>query len=306
MTHFILAAAVAAIAVMTPGSTPASQGQQAPGARASEARAIDVYASVVDDKGAPVTGLTVADFVVREDGVLREVLKVAPATEPMQIALVVDDSQAATGAIPLLRDAMTDFIDKLAGKGEMSIVTVGERPTVLQGYTPSAETLKKAVGRLFARPGSGAYLTEGIRDVSRGLAKRDGPRPVIVVLTIEAVEFSTLYYDQVLKDLYASGATLHVIGLGTRSPAMNDEMRNRNMVIVEGSDRTGGRNDALLTPQAFPDKMAQLATELLNQYVVTYARPDTLVPPDRARGTVKRPGLIVRAATRASAPAAAK
>src|SRR5881394_2759371 len=40
-----------------------------------------LYVSVVNDAGAPVPNLGPADFIVREDNVTREVLKVAPADE---------------------------------------------------------------------------------------------------------------------------------------------------------------------------------------------------------------------------------
>ena len=66
-----------------------------------------IYVSALDEKGAPVAGLGPSDFVVREDKVAREVLSVAPATEPMQIALLVDNSQAAEPYIRDLREALT-------------------------------------------------------------------------------------------------------------------------------------------------------------------------------------------------------
>ena len=298
MTHATLAAAAAALLVAH-AAGPAAQTSGTQAARASDMRSVEVYASVVDSKGMPVPGVTAADLTVREDNVAREVLKVEPATEPMQIALVVDDSQAAEGAIPYMRDALTAFVEALAGKAEIAIITVGERPTSLSEYSSSTESLKQAIGRLFARPGSGAHLTEAISDVSRGLQRRNATRPVIVALSIEAVEFSNQYYETVLKELQESGATLHVIGLGTRNPTLNDEMRNRNMLIVEGTERTGGRRDTILTPQAFPERLKQLAAELQNQYVVTYSRPDSLVPPEKLQVRSTRPGVTVRATNRA-------
>ena len=301
MKHLLAALGVAAAASIVSGATLARQDQQPSRARASEGRATTIYVAVLDQKGLPVPGLTADEFTVREDGVAREVLKAGPATDPLQVALLVDDSQAATGAIPYIRDGLTDFIQALSGKAEISIVTIGERPTSLVQYTSSAEELKRAIGRIFARPGSGAYLTEAINDTSRGLQKRKTTRPVIVAISIEGVEFSTLHHQQVLRELYASGATLHVIGLGTMTAAMNDEMRNRNIVIVDGTDHTGGRRDTLLTPQAIPERMKQLAGELLNQYQVTYARPETLIPPERVAVSVKRPGLVVRSRTRTGA-----
>src|ERR1700686_3748723 len=41
-----------------------------------------MYVSVVDQAGAPVLDLGPSDFIVREDNVAREVLKVVPADEP--------------------------------------------------------------------------------------------------------------------------------------------------------------------------------------------------------------------------------
>ena len=84
----------------------------------------------------------------------------------------------------------TKFIDRLQGKAAIGIVTIGERPTSIAERTTDVEALKKGVTRIFARPGTGAYLLEGIVDVSRGFQKREAARPVIVAITIEGIEYS--------------------------------------------------------------------------------------------------------------------
>ena len=79
----------------------------------SQALERSMYVSVVDQAGAPVPSLGPSDFVVREDNLSREVLRVVPATDPMQIAILVDNSTAAgplvavhsTGAAGLCRGA---------------------------------------------------------------------------------------------------------------------------------------------------------------------------------------------------------
>jgi len=62
-----------------------------------------VLISVVDKKGEPVTSLSPADLTVREDGRVREVLSVQPATGPMEIALLADTSTAENHLTQQLR-----------------------------------------------------------------------------------------------------------------------------------------------------------------------------------------------------------
>lgn len=265
---------------------------------ASDVRTRDVYVSVLDSKEVAVPGLTAADFTVREDAAPREVLRAGPATAPLQLILLVDDSEALTPALQPMREGLTKFVDKLQGHAEIGIVTVGERSTSLVPSTTDVNALKRGINRIFARSGSGAYLLDGIQEVSQGLEKRKANRPVIVAVTMEGVEFSNLQYETVLKALDASGAALHVLSVGMPSSSMADEMRNLNAVVAEGTKRSGGRRDQVLAISGIPDALSRVADDLLNQYVVTYGRPDKLIPPEKLQVTVSRPGVTVRARTR--------
>src|SRR5262245_39315291 len=104
-------------------------------APASQVKTIDAYVSVVDGKGEPVKGLADTDFRVREDNVVREVKKAELASDLMTIALLVDDSQALTPALQMVREALNDFITALDGKAEIAIITFGDRPTQAVDYT---------------------------------------------------------------------------------------------------------------------------------------------------------------------------
>jgi VWFA-related protein len=294
MIHAIRALAIAALVAFA----PVSQQQEPRPSAASDARTRDVYVSVLDSKEAPVTGLTAADFTVKEDGVAREVLRAGPATAPIQLVLLVDDSQALTPALQPMREGLTKFVDKMQGHAEIGIVTVGERATSLVPSTTDVNALKRGITRVFARSGAGAYMLDGIEEVSQGFQKRRAERPVIVALTMEGVEFSNLQYDNVLKALDASGAALHVLSIGSPNRSMSDEWRNLNMVIAEGTKNTGGRRDQVLAISGIPEALLRVADELNNQYVVTYGRPERLIPPKTLQVTVSRPGVTVRARTK--------
>jgi hypothetical protein len=260
-----------------------------------------MYVSVVNDQGAPVTDLGPADFVVREDGVAREVLTAAPAADPMQIALVVDNSQAARDSITDLRRGLQEFVDVMTapsddrnGPNELAIVTVADRPTMTADYSSSRVSLTKGVERIFAQPGSGMYLLDALVEVVKGIDKRQAPRPVIVAIVTEGPEFSTRYYTDVLKPLAASGATFYAFTIGPPASDMADETRNRSRVLDEGTKYNGGAWMPIVASLGLPARLKQLADQLTHEYKITYGHPQSLIPPEHVTVEVKRPGLTAR------------
>jgi hypothetical protein len=270
-----------------------------PGRLAAQAIQRSLYVSVLNLADEPVPGLGPSAFIVREDNVAREVLKVVRAEEPMHIALLIDNSQAARDDIANIRQALPAFIAALTPAGEgvkhdISLIAVGERPTILIEYTTNRVTLQKGTDRLWPQPGAGAYLLDAIVEVCQGLKKRGASRPVIVAVTIEGPDFSNRLHDQVLAPLSASGAALYVITIGPSSDGSSDESRERNIVLDEGPRTTGGLRVQLLTSMALGGAFTRLAEELTHQYRVTYARPQSLIPPGHVTVASSTPGLKAR------------
>ena len=270
-----------------------------PGRLAAQAIQRAMYVSVVNDAGAPVPDLGTADFVVREDNVAREVLRVEPAVDPMQIAVLVDTSAASRDNISHMRQALPAFVaaltDSPAGqKNEITIIAIGERPTVLADYSTNRAALQKGIDRVWSLHDSGAYLLDGIIEVCQGFKKRDAGRPVIVALTAEGPEFSNRQHDQVVDPLKASGAAFNAVIIGRPSSSLSDEMRERGLVLDEGTRTTGGARIDILAVESLGLKLKQLADQLTHQYKVTYARPQALIPPERFAVSTSKPGLTAR------------
>ena len=255
-----------------------------------------IYTSVLDKDGSPVAGLTPADFVVREDNIAREVLRVEPATAPMQIALLVDNSQRSSNNIRDIREAATEFIKSVSGtpmKNEVAVIAVAERPTILVDYTTDQAKLLK--GAIFTQPGSGTYMLDGLLETSKAFKKREAARPVIVAIATNGPELSNRYRDQVIDAIKDAGASLHIVMLGPPpTDVLSNEGRERAVIFEEGPRQTGGRYDNVLAASALPARLKQVADELTHQYLVTYARPQTLIPPERVTITSKRPDVKVR------------
>ena len=247
-----------------------------------------IYASVVDKDGAPILDLTTKDFIVREDGQAREVLRVARDSDPLQIALLVDNSVSMRPRLSILRRAVTAFIDATREDVQLAIITLAERPTILAGYTTDRAALKKAADNMFAYE-AGNYLLDGIAETSQGLAKRTMWRSAIAVITGIGPELSYRQYTEVLRFFRAGGASLHVVQMGAGIGG-----QGREIVISRGTSETGGRFEEVLVPTNLELKSKQMATELSNQYRVTYARPSRLVPPSKTEVSVRRADLKAR------------
>jgi VWFA-related protein len=287
---FVFGLAVAVVG----GAASASAQVDKRGIPATKERA--VYASVLNKEGVPVTTLGAADFVVREGGAEREVLDVAPASEPMRIAVLVDTSQSMAPYINDLRRALRSFFREMQGNQEIALFEFGDRPTRLVDYTRDPDRLEAGSGRVFARTGSGSHVLDAIVDASRDLRARETARPVIIVITAEGPEFSQRSHQTVLDDVRAANATLHSFVLTRRRvPLFNDGVREREFTLSKGARMSGGRREDLFTSMALTDRLQNLAAELKAQYRVVYSRPDMLIPPDRIDVAVKEPRLTVRA-----------
>jgi hypothetical protein len=240
----------------------------------------------------PVLEVTPDAVAIREDGVLREVLRIAPATSPMPIAVILDNSQAASPTINDLRKALATFLKTIAGLGPTAMFTVADRPTVLQEYTTSQDQLLDAANRIFHAPNSGATLLDTIADVSRGLSRRESDRAAIVVVTTENTEFGNLHYLDVLERLRDSGAMLYAIVLvNPRGSMSTDEARNRATVLDRGPRESGGMRIDVLTSMSYEPQLKVFGEMLRSQQRVTYARPEALIVPEKVQISAAKPGL---------------
>jgi VWFA-related protein len=257
-----------------------------------------IYVSALNAAGAPVPDLGPSDFIVREDNLAREILRVEPATAPMHVALMVDTSSASRNNLRDIREAVNEFVKATTGtevKHQVAMIGVGERPTVLVDYTSDQMKLLKGVGLIFPHSQSGAYLLDGVIEAARGFKKREADRPVVVAIATNGPEFSNRYHDQVLTALNDAGASFHIVMIGPPpTDVLSTEGRERAITFSMATEATGGRYDNVLAASALPDRLKQVANELTHQYLVTYSRPQMLIPPEHVTITAKRSELVVR------------
>jgi VWFA-related protein len=261
----------------------------------SGARERTLFVSAVDGKGEPVENLSVNDFIVTEDGRRREVLRVSRAIEPIDVALLVDNSAAAEGIISVVRSALTKFVSKMAGENQIAVIALAGRPTVLVDYTSDVKRLEQATGRLFAQTNNGMTLLDALVETSNGMRRRETPRAVIVPVITDGIEFSNRYSRDVIRAMKDAGAALHAVTIGN-FPIATDIQREREFTLQGGASDTGGQRITLLTELGLDEALQRLARQLSAQYKVVYGRPESFLPPEKIEVTTGRPGVTMRAA----------
>ena len=253
-----------------------------------------MFVSAVDEKGEPVQGLGPKDFIVREDGAEREVLRVTRAIEPIDIAILVDDSAASEQLIPRVREALGPFIAKMSMGNQIALVALADRPTILANYTSNRTLLDKGIGLLWPRARAGSTLLDAIYEVSRGLERRETPRAVIIPVITDGGDFANRQYDQVMEEVKRAGVAIHAVTVGNFNSTDDEELRNRARVLAEGTRTSGGQRINLLTPMAVQQALERLARELSSQYKVVYGHPESLIPPTKFDVSARRPGITMR------------
>ena len=257
-----------------------------------------LFVSVLDKDNRPIVGLGMDAFMVSEDGQAREVLRASRAVQPVDVALLVDNSQAITPHVNDIRQAASAFTQRMAKDGNpIALIGLADRPTILQDYITSPDAMDRATKKIFAQPGAGTTVLDAIIETSRGLQKRDAARRVIVVLTTEGTDFSNPNYRHALDVLKESGAALYAVVLtepGNNVAVNTEEGRNRAIVLADGSDASGGRLIHVISSMSFTGTLASVAEAIEQQYEIVYSRPGALIPPDKVEVRVNRPGATAR------------
>jgi VWFA-related protein len=271
-----------------------------------------VHVSVTDKTGSGVADLQAAEFEVKVGGKKQDVVTVRQAVVPLRIAIIVSD--AGTGGF---QQGLANFMQKLLGRAEFALISVIVQSETVVDYTGEAGVLSAGLRRLGPRGRQrGAQLMEAIQESLKGL-RREGARPVILVVRVGAEAPSTVPGDDVREQLRKSGAILYVVstvgaqraapsqaraGISSEQAQLRadedaDGALNLAQVLGDGATESGGRHEQVISTSLVP-ALEQVAAELLNQYEITYVRPQGGKPNDKISVTSKRKGVTVRAPVR--------
>lgn len=255
-----------------------------------------VFVTVTDRDGATVPDLTPADFVVKEGGKEREVVKAVPATQKIRLAVMAEERLLGDGGV---RNGLFEFMKRLQPTAEMAFIAIGLRNTTVVNYTTDLNAMVAGFNGLSLNPPPQTNLTEGILDISKAIEKERHERPVIVVVAISGGQAGGASANEVLNQLRQSGAGMNVVSITSGGTAQGvgslADDSNREQVLGDGAKQSGGRRIEVTATIAVGKGLQQIASDLSAQYLVQYALPDGVKPDRRLNVSLKRRGLSMRA-----------
>lgn len=235
----------------------------------------------------PVTGLTVKDFSLSDNGVAQEITALSYERLPVDTTVLFDVSGSVTGPVmEQLRRAMVDLRRNLRADDRVRLVTFNMRIRQVLGLDAPASAVDAAFGALSAG-GSSAVVDA----LAVALASGSAPeRRQLIVLFSDGKDSISISTPDELRELArATTPTVSVVlATPTRLPF--------HQVFDDVAAETGGTVVSLLPTESLGTSLQGALEQFRSSYVLTYSPSGVSTAGAHAIAVrVNRPDVDVRA-----------
>jgi len=255
MRRLVVAAAIA----LAGSATIAAQQDGALAKFSSQVQLVEVYATVIDERGELVTGLRQHDFQVYENNQLQDISTFAAGEFPLTVALGVDRSWSMAGKpLELAKQASRGFVNQLKTGDRAMVVAISSSADVIAPLSTDRLTQGRAIAAL--DPWSTTALRDAIVAALDRLEPESG-RQALVLFSDGNDRYSSATEAEVIARARRSNALIYPITIGKQRPAF----------LAELAVLTGGRSFLLKDATELEKTLSTIARELRYQYLLGYA-----------------------------------
>ncbi len=260
----------------------------AAGQFASGVSLVEVYASALDERGEPVTGLSADDFIVEEDGRRQQVQTFAASDFPLSLAIAVDRSFSLSQArLTQVVYAVQRLLGELRDEDRVTLLAIGSEVETL---TPLSADHRAAYDALIGlTPWGTTPLFDATTRAIERVQNASGRRALILV-TDGDERYSASTAAEMVANARRHDVLVYPISLRPTSP----------LVLTELASVTGARASAVPRLDQLSAALSSIARELRQQYLLGYvpssAGPQPGIEVWRTISVrVAQPGVRVRA-----------
>ena len=236
-------------------SWAAGSPQQPPAFRSSvEAIRVDV---LVSRGGRPVTGLTPADFEIRDDGVVQQVEHAFLEEIPLNVVLALDASSSVAGERARhLKAASRGLLDRLKADDQAALVTFGDAVVVGSPLTRDRSSIREALDAVVPF-GDTSLIDAGHTAMLLGESQ---PGRALVIVFSDGVEVTSYLAAQaVLDTAKRSDAVVYGVALKSLGPFLKDL-----------TDASGGELFEIQSSGELDAAFAKVLDQFRHRYLLSY------------------------------------
>jgi Ca-activated chloride channel homolog len=247
---------------------------------------VKVDASVLDNQGNFVGGLSQSNFHVLDDGSVQPIVVFTPVEAPAQVLVMIETSPA----VYLIHDqhlvAAYALLDGLAVGDQVALVTYDQSPRLILQFTADKSAFLSALNTMQYTIGMGDLnLYDSISAVLDSLGPSAGKR-ALVILSTGLDSSPPARWDALVRKLRSNDVVIFPVGLGgalgggslkkTKKPAPSGSAADAGFEKAENALRllaaiTGGRAYFPQSENDFVPIYHEIASVLRHQYMLGIA-----------------------------------
>ncbi len=261
MKTLLLALIVGALAVPVAA-------QQADTTFKVDVKLVNVFVTVTDSHGTPVSDLQRENFILKEDGKEQKIAIFNRESElPLSIVLAVDTSLSTKKDLPLELASARKFAHTIVrAQDGMALYKFAEEVSEIVPFTSDLRRIDNGIDRI--RNGSATALYDAVYLGSQALGKRQG-RKVMVVITDGGDTISQVNYQEALRAAQESEAIIYSIIIVPIEASAGRDTGGEHALIQISSDTGGKYYYATSLPQ-LDEAFRKISDELRTQYLLAY------------------------------------
>jgi len=249
-------------------TTLAAVAQEAETTLKVDVKLVNVFVTVTDAHGAPVSSLQKENFLLKEDGKEQKIAIFSRESAlPLSIVMAVDTSLSTHKDLPLEIASARKFAHTiLRPQDALALYRFAEEVNEVVPFTSDLKRIDSGLDRI--RNGAATALYDAIFLGSQALGGRQG-RKVMVVITDGGDTISQVDYKQALRAAQEAEALVYsVIIVPIEASAGRDT--GGEHALIQISDDTGGKYYYASSMPQLDEAFRKISDELRTQYLLAY------------------------------------
>jgi len=244
---------------------------------AVDAPIVLVPTTVMDRKGAIVSGLPSDAFLIAQDNVPQRITSFGEQDVPVSLGIVFDASGSMRSVLPQAKDVIRAFLDACNPEDEAFLYTVSNRPEKDSGFTSNFNTLLDHM--VFTDAGGSTALVDTIYSALLQSRSAHHGRKALLVISDGMDNHSRYSARELIAAAVEADVQIYAVSVydppRNKKPIELQEERNGIFFLEELTGKTGGFQITAYGSNDVNPAAARIGRAMRDQYLLGYVPEHT-------------------------------